>query len=59
MSHDRLLEPKSTITRFDIEAGIRRAHKLRSEAVGNMFKTVFGRRERKPSVAPEGNCATC
>ncbi|MEK9754841.1 MAG: hypothetical protein VW338_16730 [Rhodospirillaceae bacterium] len=59
MPHDRLFEPTSTITRFDIKAGIRRAHKLRSEAVGNMFKTVFGRRKRKPAISPDANRATC
>jgi hypothetical protein len=59
MSHDRLYEPKSTITRFDIESGIRRAHKLRSEAVGNMFRSVFGRRQRREAGSSDANCVTC
>lgn len=58
MTHDRLQEPRS-ISRFDIEAGIRRAHKLRSEAVGNMFRGVFQRRHRAPETILERRCITC
>jgi len=63
MPHDRLTEPRyyrsHSMTRREIDANIRRAHQLRSKAVGDFFGTLLGRRHRAAPAMPTANCATC
>lgn len=58
MSHHRLTD-WPTYTQQDIDAGIRRAHKLRSDAAGTFFRRILDRRYRALNVVAEPGCATC
>ncbi len=50
MSHDSF-ENAPDITLAEINAGIRRAHQLRSRSVTNFFKKALDRRHRAPERA--------
>jgi len=47
------------MSRREIDASMRRAHQLRSRAVGDFFKGLMGRRHRAEPALPQGNCVTC
>lgn len=58
MPHHRFDE-RPHITHEQIDAGIRRAHKLRSEAVGKFFRFALDRRHRALNVVAERPCPRC
>lgn len=58
MSHHRFPGYPS-VTPEQIDAGIRRAHKLRAQSAGRFFRRILDRRYRALNVAAEPECATC
>jgi hypothetical protein len=58
MSHHRFDE-RPNISHETIDAGIRRAHKLRSEAIGSFFRKALDNRYRALHVASTPRCSTC
>ncbi|MDD9878177.1 MAG: hypothetical protein OXR84_12125 [Magnetovibrio sp.] len=53
MSHHRF-EDRPTVTLEQIDAGIRRAHELRSQSFTGFFKNALDRRYRALNVAGKG-----
>ncbi|MBT6093255.1 MAG: hypothetical protein HOH04_00120 [Rhodospirillaceae bacterium] len=58
MSHHRLNE-RPRIQQEDIDDGIRRAHKLRSEAFGKYFRKALDTRYRALSVTATPRRTNC
>ena len=58
MSHHRLSD-WPTYTHKDIEAVIKRAHALRSQAIGRFFRKALDRRYRALDIAAGEPCKAC
>jgi len=58
MSHHRLSD-WPTYTHKDIESGIKRAHALRSQAIGRFFRKALDRRYRALDIAAGEPCKAC
>ena len=58
MTHHSFDE-RPRISHEAIDAGIRRAHKLRSEAIGSFFRKTLDSRYRALHVAATPRCKNC